>query len=90
MTADTALAPHGAQTLRRSTRYRTLRRFTRHRLAMFGLVVIVLLVLACAIGPSLVPFDQFQLNMRARFREPFSARTSWAPTSSAATCWPGC
>ncbi len=71
MTADTALAPHGGQTLRRSTRYRTLKRFARHRLAMFGLVVIVLLVLACAVGPSLVPFDQFQLNMRARFREPF-------------------
>ena len=71
MTADTALAPHGGQTLHRSTRYRTLKRFARHRLAMFGLVVIVLLVLACAVGPSLVPFDQFQLNMRARFREPF-------------------
>ncbi len=59
------------QTLAGATRYRTLRRFARHRLAMFGVVAIVLLVLACAIGPSLVPYDQFQIDMRSRFKAPF-------------------
>lgn len=49
-----------------------LRRFLRHRLAVFGLLVILFLILACAIGPSLVPYGQLQLDMRNRFQSPFA------------------
>jgi len=50
----------------------TLRRFLRHRLATFGVVVIVLLALACAIGPYLVGYGHLQLDMRHRFQAPFA------------------
>ena len=44
-----------AATPARRSRFDTLRRFRRNRLAVFGACVILLLVLACLIGPSLVP-----------------------------------
>jgi len=61
-----------AATPARRSRFDTLRRFRRNRLAVFGACVILLLVLACLIGPSLVPYDQFQLDMRNRFQRPFA------------------
>ena len=36
-----------------------LRRFMRHRLAMFGLVAIIVLVVACALGPYLSPTARY-------------------------------
>ncbi|MCC7274205.1 MAG: ABC transporter permease [Alphaproteobacteria bacterium] len=71
---DVTAAPPAApdQTLRQHRRYRTLRRFARHRLAMFGFFAIIVLVLACTIGPNLVPYDQFQIDMRGRFKPPFA------------------
>lgn len=53
-------------------RNRTLRRFLRHRLAVIGLVLVVLLTLACAIGPYLLPFDDLHIDLRARFAPPFT------------------
>lgn len=53
-------------------RFETLRRFSRNRLAVFGAAVILLLVLACVIGPSLVPYTELQLDMRNRFQRPFA------------------
>ncbi|MFO1039346.1 MAG: ABC transporter permease [Geminicoccaceae bacterium] len=50
---------------------RSLRRFRRHRLAVFGVLVIVLLILASAIGPSLLPFDDLRIDVRHRFEAPF-------------------
>jgi peptide/nickel transport system permease protein len=47
------------------------RRFLRHRLALFGLAAILLLVIACAIGPSLLPYDDLRIDMRHRFQAPF-------------------
>jgi len=49
-----------------------LRRLVRHRLAMFGLLILVLLVLACAIGPSLVPYGPLAVDLRHRFQPPFA------------------
>ena len=49
MTA-TAAGPTAAETARR-TGNRGWRRFRRHRLAMFGVACILLLVLACVVGP---------------------------------------
>ncbi|MER8751062.1 ABC transporter permease [Mesorhizobium sp. M1050] len=51
---------------------RSVRRFARHRLAMFGLVMIVVLVLACVFGPLLLPFDDLYIDLRGRFSPPFT------------------
>ncbi|TGQ32471.1 MULTISPECIES: ABC transporter permease [unclassified Mesorhizobium] len=53
-------------------RSRTVRRFARHRLAMFGLAMIIVLVLACVIGPFLLPFDDLYIDLRGRFSPPFT------------------
>lgn len=51
---------------------RSVRRFARHRLAMFGLVMIIVLVLACVFGPWLLPFDDLYIDLRGRFSPPFT------------------
>ena len=51
---------------------RTLRRFARHRLAMIGVAMIVILTLACIVGPWLLPFDDLYIDLRARFAPPFT------------------
>ena len=53
-----------------SRRSRAWARFRRRRLAMFGLFAIVFLVLAVLIGPTLIPFDQFHIDIRNRFQPP--------------------
>lgn len=53
---------------------RALRRFLRNRLAMGGLAIILILVLASAVGPLLLPFDHLYIDVRARFAPPF---TGW-------------
>ena len=54
----------------RSTRNPALRRFLRHRLALFGAVTILLLVLLCVLGPHLLPYDDLYIDLRARFAPP--------------------
>ncbi|HUL07910.1 MAG TPA: ABC transporter permease [Candidatus Acidoferrum sp.] len=49
---------------------RAWRRFRRHRLALFGIAAIVLLVLASIAGPWLIPFDQLHIDIRNRFAPP--------------------
>jgi peptide/nickel transport system permease protein len=49
---------------------RAWRRFCRHRLALFGVATIVLLVLASLVGPSLIPFDPLKIDIRHRFAPP--------------------
>ena len=51
---------------------RAVKRFLRHRLALLGLAIIVLLVLACVIGPYLLPFDDLYIDLRARFSPPMT------------------
>lgn len=51
---------------------RAVRRFARHRLAMFGLAMILVLVLACVFGPYLLPYDELYIDLRARFAPPFT------------------
>ncbi|MCZ4058103.1 ABC transporter permease [Pantoea sp. LMR881] len=53
---------------------RTLQRFLRHRLACASLIVIILMALACAFGPLLLPFDDLFIDLRARFAPPL---TGW-------------
>ncbi len=52
-------------------RSRGVRRFMRHRLALLGLVVIVLLVLGTAFGPHLIAYDDLHIDIRHRFQAPF-------------------
>ena len=53
-----------------SPRCRAWGRFRRHRLAMFGVVTIMVLVLAVIVGPALIPFDQLHIDIRSRFKPP--------------------
>jgi peptide/nickel transport system permease protein len=52
------------------SRSRAWRRFRRHRLALFGVAAILLLVLASIAGPWLIPFDQLHIDIRNRFAPP--------------------
>jgi peptide/nickel transport system permease protein len=58
VTTDAILAPR--------PRNRVVKRFMRHRLAVLGFAVVVLLTLASVIGPWLIPFDQLHIDLRAR------------------------
>ncbi|MCC6718006.1 MAG: ABC transporter permease [Acetobacteraceae bacterium] len=51
---------------------RALRRFRRHRLALAGLAMIVLLSMNSAIGPWLLPFDDLFIDVMRRFAPPFA------------------
>jgi len=48
---------------------RALRRFAQHKLAMFGLVIVVIFVLAAALAPWIAPFDPLETNW-SRLRQP--------------------
>lgn len=52
-------------------RDRAIDRFRRHRLAMLGVITVVLLVLLSTIGPYLLPFDDLFIDVRNRFTGPF-------------------
>ena len=49
-----------------------VRKFTRHRLAMLGVFLIVLLTLASFLGPHFLPYDELQIDLRARFAPPLT------------------
>jgi peptide/nickel transport system permease protein len=51
---------------------RAVYRFMRHHLALLGLAMITLLVLACVIGPYALPYDSLHIDLRARFASPLS------------------
>ncbi len=52
---------------------RALRRFAQHKLAMFGLVIVVIFVAAAALAPWIAPFDPLETSW-SRLRQP----PSWA------------
>ncbi|SHI25677.1 peptide/nickel transport system permease protein [Pollutimonas bauzanensis] len=62
----------GAGPAPRRKKNSALRRLVRHRLALFGVAVILFLVLACSIGPLLLPFDDTTVDILARFSGPLS------------------
>ena len=47
-------------------------RFCRHRLALVGAVIIIVLVLGSAFGPYLLPFDDTFIDIMKRFAPPLS------------------
>lgn len=70
--ASTTLSPTSPSPKPRWWRSRTVRRFCRHRLAMAGVVMIVILTLACIFGPRLLPYDELFIDLRARFAPPLT------------------
>lgn len=53
---------------------RVTKRFMNHHLALIGTVMIVLLTLACIIGPHLLPYDSLYIDLRARFAPPLTGQ----------------
>ncbi|MBH5368469.1 ABC transporter permease [Bradyrhizobium glycinis] len=51
---------------------RAVHRFLRHHLALAGIAMISLLVLACIVGPYALPYDMLYIDLRARFASPLS------------------
>jgi peptide/nickel transport system permease protein len=51
---------------------RTVRRFARHKLAVVGLVMISMMILACVFGPHILPYDELYIDLRARFAPPLT------------------
>jgi peptide/nickel transport system permease protein len=47
-----------------------MRRFCRHRLALLGAVTIAVLLIACAIGPLLLPWTDTRIDILHRFQPP--------------------
>ncbi len=47
-----------------------IRRFVRHRLAVFGLCVITFMLLFAYAGPFITPYSPDQVNLRERFAKP--------------------
>ena len=46
----------------------------RHRLAVFGLITIIVLILLSALGPILSPFDSTHITITSRFTPPFGSK----------------
>lgn len=51
---------------------RAVRRFMNNPLALAGLVMVLGLTAACFLGPYLLPFDEFYIDLRARFAPPMT------------------
>ncbi|QRI66232.1 ABC transporter permease (plasmid) [Shinella sp. PSBB067] len=51
---------------------RAVRRFMNNPLAIAGLVMVLGLTAACFLGPYLLPFDEFYIDLRARFAPPMT------------------
>lgn len=70
LTTPATYTTHSEPTL---VRNRAIDRFRRHRLAVAGMVMILLLLLACFVGPYLLPFDDLFIDVRNRFAPPFTS-----------------
>ncbi len=66
------LGPAAALPPERLWNHPGLRRFRRHRLAVFGATAIIALTLACVIGPWLLPYTDTYIDIRTRFAPPFA------------------
>ncbi|MCI0752962.1 ABC transporter permease [Teichococcus vastitatis] len=65
-----AAAPVLRAAPRRRLRNPALRRFCRHRLAVFGACAVTLLTLLCIAAPPLLPYSDTFIDIRARFTPP--------------------
>lgn len=53
-------------------RSRVFKKFVRNRLAMVGMGMLIVLIAACFIGPHLLPYNELQIDLRARFAPPLT------------------
>ena len=53
-------------------RHPALRRFLRHRAALLGVGVVLFMTLFSLVGPWLMPFNDIDIDIRARLTEPFA------------------
>jgi len=53
-------------------RGRVMQQLLASKLAIAGFIMVLILVLACVFGPSLLPYDEFYIDLRARFAPPGS------------------
>lgn len=63
-TADLILPPR--------PRNRVIARFMRHKLAVIGFFIVMILILASIVGPWLIPYDQLYIDLRARNAPPLT------------------
>ena len=66
----TAIVAHATPT--RWWHNRAVYRFMRHHLALLGIAMISVLVLACVFGPYALPYDSLHIDLRARFAPPLT------------------
>ena len=64
-------------------------RLAKNKLAVFGGITLVILTIACVLGPliSTYSYEDQNLNLGA---SPPSLPTGWAPIPSVAICWCDC
>ena len=62
-----------ATALKPPRRFRSVRKFLRHRLAVFGLIVLSLLALGAIFAEQVTPYDPYRINMRERLQAPSAA-----------------
>ena len=67
-----ALGQSGRRSASESLLAQSVRRFVRHRLAVIGLVVILMMFLAAVFAPAIAPFPPEAINPVARHQPPFS------------------
>lgn len=68
------MAVPGGQTMTHAqprNRNTAWRRFTRHKLALFGVITMMVLILSCSVGPLLLTHDDITVNILGRFTPPF-------------------
>ncbi|MCR6498172.1 ABC transporter permease [Shinella sp. CPCC 101442] len=51
---------------------RVLRQFLRNKLAVIGMLMLLILLAACFIGPHLIAYDELHIDLRARFAPPLT------------------
>lgn len=47
-----------------------MREFTRNRMALFGLIIVLVLILVALMAPILAPYDPYEMDIKARFSPP--------------------
>ena len=87
--ASTEMLPP-ARPVQRRALGRGVRRFIRHRLALIGMGTILILVLACAIGPYLDPYNDLYIDILHRFAPPFSGPHLLGTDQLGRDFWRGC
>ncbi len=69
-TSTTITGDRAAVALKPNRSFRNLRKFLRHRLAVIGSTILLLLVFGAVFAEHVTPYDAFRINMRERLQAP--------------------